>query len=121
FAVSLGLAARLRRQAGVHVLDEGPMKRAATLALGSRAPQRLLRSIPRPDLAVLVTCDVEVRLDRLRATGRVHAWELTDDELRRRDERRAVGDRWVAEQGGVDVLVVDTSAGEDLSGQVAEA
>src|SRR5690606_32467207 len=84
FALSLGLSRALHGRPGVHVLDEGPMKRAATLVRGSTAPSRLLAAIPQPGLAVLVTCDFDVRLARLRATGRDHARTLGDAELRAR-------------------------------------
>ena len=121
FALSLGLSRALHGRPGVHVLDEGPMKRAATLVRGSTAPSRLLAAIPQPGLAVLVTCDFDVRLARLRATGRDHARTLGDAELRARDELRAEGDRWVAEQLGVQLLRLDTTDGQDWSGHVARA
>jgi hypothetical protein len=110
--------ARRRR---ITLVDEGPMKRFATLAEGSRRPDLLARSIPRPDLALHVECDFGARLSRLRTTGRSHAVRRTDAELWDNHEFRTRGNRRLLRTMGVPVLDVDTTDGRYAPGPAAEA
>lgn len=68
---TVGYTLRLRPGAVVHLLDEGPMK---TMPKGRHwrtwQLQLLRRGLPRTDRAVHVTCDPQIRVDRVLATGR---------------------------------------------------
>lgn len=120
FSRSLALAKSLKRPSVVSILDEGPLKWSSTAAQGSKFPAALAHSIPKPDLAVLLDCDFEVRLARLRATGRVHARSRKDDELRERDLAKSEWNMWISDLLGLNLVRVDTSSSGDWSGHVAE-
>lgn len=97
------------------VVDEGPLKRLSTLAENSRGPALLLRGTPAPDVAVLVTCDFDERLRRLRATGRSAAKSMSDTELRARDLAKARWNDRIVDRLPVDVIRLDTSSGRGAS------
>ncbi len=68
---TVGYTLRLRSGTVVHLLDEGPMK---TMPKGRHwrpwQLQLLRRGLPRTDRAVHVTCDPQIRVDRVLSTGR---------------------------------------------------
>lgn len=101
------------------MIDEGPLKQYATLAHRSRLPTLLARSIPQPDLAVLVECDVDVRLRRLRSSDRTHNLGQTEGELRENHRYRTWWNRWVSDALSLRTLIVDTTHGNDSSEHLA--
>lgn len=111
---AIGLVARIKRRDGVFLIDEGPIKLHQLWSLRSaRGVSFLRRAIPKPDVLVVVTCKPEIRLARLRATGRLHARALTDEEIRRRE----TGDRLAlqfAKERDVPIIEVDTSSDRGL-------
>ncbi|QJW35977.1 hypothetical protein [Cellulosimicrobium protaetiae] len=118
FAYVIAKARELHAHVGagqIVLLDEGPLKRYATLAEGSRRPDLLYRSMPSPDLAVNVVCSFPVRLDRMRSNGRPHARGRTDEELLANHVFRSRWNRRIAAARGPDGLVVDTTRAQDAS------
>lgn len=113
FVHARGVRCRAGKGRGVAILDEGPLKVVARVAEDSRLPNLLVRSIPEPDLAVLVTCDFDVRLERMRSTGRAHAASQSDEFLAARDAAKAKWNQWACDTLQLDVVTLDTTAGED--------
>lgn len=120
FMRAAGLARRLRMGDTITILDNGPLKRTSILAKGSRYPKLLIRGGPKPDLAVLVECDFDIRLGRIRATGRPWALGTTDQELRARDLVKTEVNSRIIRELEIEVLRFDTSLDEDFSDVVAE-
>jgi thymidylate kinase len=120
FSQSLALSTRLRGSGVVQILDEGPLKWSSTVGQGSKFPNTLVSCIPRPDIAVLVDCDFDVRLARLRSAGRFHARARTEDELRARDHAKREWNEWLIDRLKLNVIRVDTSSSDDRSDHVAQ-
>lgn len=120
FLRSVGLSTRLRGAAPIiFVLDEGPLKRVSTLAEGSCWPGLLLKGAPKPDMGILVECGFDIRLGRLRETGRSAALTQSDDELRQRDLAKTRWNQRIVAESGVDIVRIDTTSGADFTNEVA--
>jgi hypothetical protein len=120
FSQSLVLSRRLKGLGVVQILDEGPLKWSSTIGQGSKFPNALASCIRRPAVAVLVDCDFDVRVARLRSTGRFHARGRTEVELKARDHAKREWNEWLVERLKLNVIRVDTSSGEDRSERVAQ-
>jgi thymidylate kinase len=109
---AVALTTRLRKQPGVVLLDEGPVKLHKRRAIRKTRADRLLwRALPAPDVLVIVTCDPAVRLERLRREGRTHALALSDEQVL----TDVTGDyfaRRFARARKVPLVEVDTSSGD---------
>lgn len=121
---SVAFMRSLSGQAAVHLVDGGPIKRC-TYGLwqvidrcGGR--EALANWLPRPDLAVLVDCDPQVRIARVRTTNRSHARGQIDEELHARHEFALAQARWIRDELGVPMLHVDTTDCHDHGPSVAE-
>jgi thymidylate kinase len=105
---------RIKRNEGIVLLDEGPVKRHKNGPLRRARADRLLWSLmPAPDVLVIVTCDPEVRLARLRQEDRPHVREFSDEEIL----SELTGDQFArrfAAARQVPVVEIDTSVGRDL-------
>lgn len=121
FLRASGLVKRLQVANSVVILDEGPLKRISILARrDTRYSRLLIRGAPKPDLAVLVECDFNIRLQRLRAVGREFSVGTTDQELRARDLMKTKWNSRIVAELDMEVIRLDTSCGEDYSPIVAE-
>jgi thymidylate kinase len=102
-----------RKQSGLVLLDEGPIKlhKRRSLRCG-RAHHLLQRALPAPDILVLVRCDPEVRLARLRREKREHADRRSDQELIADLSGEEIPRRFAATRA-VPILVIDTTAPKD--------
>lgn len=113
FLGAVGYSLRLRGEARLVLLDEGPVKlHKRSVLRSSRAAQLLQRGLPAPDLLVLVTCDPAERLDRLRKTKRPHALNRSDDYLLTDQSGRDMAERFATKRK-VPVARVDTTGGAD--------
>lgn len=121
FNHSLELSKRLKDSGAVQILDEGPLKWSSTVGYNRKFPTLLASGIPRPDIAILVDCEFDVRLARLRNTGRFHARARTEDELKARDHAKREWNEWLVDRLKLNVVRVDTSSGVDRSESVAQA
>lgn len=113
----------LSGHAAVHLVDGGPLKHysyglSQTMArYGGR--EALATWLPLPDVAVLVDCDPELRVERLRESQRRHAKILTDEELYARHEHSLAQARWVRDELRVPLFEVDTTHSQDHSPSLA--
>ncbi|HVF84055.1 MAG TPA: hypothetical protein VM913_07790 [Sphingomicrobium sp.] len=117
---AVGRTRQARRRGGLVLLDEGPVKLHKRISLrSSRAAGLLRRGIPAPDVLVIVTCDPQVRLARLRKTGRVHAQTRTDEELLKDASGADFAQRFAAERK-VPVVEIDTSSDDNAAPRLYE-
>ena len=111
---AVAMVSRLRREQGVVLVDEGPVKLHKRRPIRKARGDRLLwRAMPAPDVLVIVTCDPQVRLARLRQEDRPHARALTDDEVL----NDVTGDHFArrfAEARHVPLVEIDTTSGADV-------
>jgi len=115
-AGGIGLINRIRSDGGLVLLDEGPVKTHQRDRLHhTRFKTLLIRSLPVPDVLVIVTCDPKVRLKRLRETGRTYARELSDEKLLSDADPTERAARSFALARNVPVIEVDTTSGDDQS------
>ena len=87
FVRSLAFLRSLHRTEGVHLVDEGPLKLGTTAVARVERAEVLVRHMPRPDVVVLVDCDPQERLARLRALNRLHTQGISDENLLARHKR----------------------------------
>ena len=110
---AMALTHRLRRGEGLVLLDEGPVKLHKRRSLRKARGERLLWSaMPAPDVLVIVTCDPEVRLTRLRREDRPHARGLSDQDVLTDVTGDHFAHRFAAARQ-VPLVEIDTSSGQD--------
>lgn len=119
FITIIGVRERIQPSARIGIVDEGPLKRLAIQAEHSRGRKLLARAVPRPDLAVLVTCDFDKRLSRMRDAGRAHVRSVPIATLRERDRAKAQWNEWICDTLGLRILRIDTSDDQDHSETLA--
>jgi len=110
---AIALTRRVKREGGLVLLDEGPVKLHQLGPLRSAHANRLLwRAMPAPDVLVIVTCSPEERIVRLRREDRAHVRALGDAEILAEFTGDHFARRFAAARG-VPVVEVDTSAAQD--------
>lgn len=118
---SIGYVTTLRRSTGVHLIDEGPLKRLPTSEPFASWWPGLMAALPKADLIVHVVCDSDVRIERVRQLDRPHARGVSQQQLRDVEAYSLKRLREAMAAQEVPVLTVDPTKDPIAAAAVADA